>query len=79
MNSDIPPVLASGDEYPFDVPIGVEMNDGNARLIQEAKINFWLHFSFTYRDIFGNWHETSGRWQHNFANSNWTGDYEKGT
>lgn len=73
----IPPVIAGGDTHAFDVPVGVPIDDETVRMIQNGQCSFWLHFSFNYRDIFGNEHITAGRWQYNFAGDNWAGDYEQ--
>jgi hypothetical protein len=76
----IPPVLAGGGAYTFEVPMAAKIDDNEiSRMIQEGQQHLWLHFSFVYRDIFGNEHVTAGRWQYSFAGDNWKGDYERAT
>jgi hypothetical protein len=45
----------------------------------EKSRKVWLHFSFVYRDMSGQSHETTGQWSHNLAMGYWERHYEKTT
>jgi hypothetical protein len=72
-------IIERDGTYSFDVPMGYELIEGTAMLLRDGEIKFWLHFLFIYRDIFGDPHETAGRWSYSLASRNWDGEYEKAT
>jgi hypothetical protein len=72
-------ILEKDGDHTFSIPVGDVLNEEKARLLETGERKVWLHFSFIYRDISGESHETTGRWSHNLSLGFWDGDYEKAT
>jgi hypothetical protein len=68
-------ILETGKPHTFSVPVGEPLDAGIANELQSGGRRIWLHFMFTYRDISGALHETSGIWRHSLALGSWDGDY----
>jgi hypothetical protein len=80
--SPVPPqflVLERDKEHSFQIPVGDVLNQDVAAALESGARKVWLHFSFVYRDVSGNSHETAGRWSHNLSLGFWDGDYETTT